>query len=445
MPRQPNGESSIYKGADGRWHTYVWVGGDKPRRHISGKTATAVAVKVEALKANLRIGHVPEVGKAGTLGEWLEHYLTVICPRRVRGSTLQGYESTLRHNIIPAIGRLRLSMPIPEIARRIEVLFAGYEKRVKPSTAKQTFGILDKALDAAVRKGKLARNPCDLVDPPTTKGWSSPEVEPLTAPEIRRILEEARRCAALARWWVALALGLRQGETLGLMWDYIDLDSKTPTLRVQWELIRLKWRHGCDDTPCGKRAASCPDRTGGGLVFEPPKSGKGRRTLALPKAVVQILKEHRRLLKEAKLALGPRMPKTIVGPNGESGGLVFPRADGSETDPRDDWGQWKDILVAANVRQVERVTRRGRHAGETYTTSKVRVHDTRHSAGTTMFLNGMDRKELMEWLGHSQISQSARYTHVTPEMMQARAEQLNPALEQLLQPGPATRRRRRSS
>ncbi len=444
MPRQPNGESSIYKGADGRYHTYVGVGGDKPRRHISGKTATKVAEKMEELKANLRIGHIPEVGKAGSIGEWLEHYLTVICPRRVRGSTLQGYESTLRHNIIPVIGGLRLSTPIPEIARKIEALFAAYEKRVKPSTAKQTFGILSRAMAAAVRKGKLARNPCDLVDPPTTKGWSSPEIPPLTEAEIHRILDQARRLGVLARWWVALALGLRQGETLGLLWDYVDLDAKVPTLRVHWELIRLKWRHGCG-TPCGKkRAASCPDRTGGGLVFEPPKSGKGRRTLALPKAVVKILKEHRRLLRKAKMAAGPRWQR-IVGPDGESGGLVFPRADGSETDPREDWGQWKEILVAADVRQVERISKRGRTAGKTYTTSKVRVHDTRHSAGTTMFLNGMDRKELMEWLGHSQISQSARYTHVTPEMMQARAEQLNPALEQLLQPKPATKRRRRSS
>jgi integrase len=455
MPRQPNGQSKIYLGADGAWHTYVTVGrkadGTLDRRHIRGKTATAVADKVEALKAKLRIGHIPEVGKAPTIGAWLEEYLTVIAPRRVRANTLQGYASTLRHNVIPAVGHIRLDRPLAEIVRELELFFSGFERRVAPEHAVRTYRILSRALKIAAQRGKLPRNPCELFDAPS---GGSPEVEPLSVDEIRRILAAAHEADTLARWWVGLALGLRQGEALGLLWDHVDIDSDTPSLRVQWELIRLKVRHGCKE-PCGKRAGSCPQRQAGdsrtypagpnpgGLVFSPPKSKKGRRTLPLPKVLVDVLKEHRRRLKEARLAIGPGWQR-IVGPDRENGGLVFPRVDGGPKDPRKDWGQWKDILVAADVRQVERVGQRGRQAGKTYVTSTVRVHDARHAAGTTMFANGMERRELMEWLGHSQISVSARYTHVSPELMRARAEQLNGALE-LLQPGRATKPRKRSS
>jgi integrase len=50
---------------------------------------------------------------------------------------------------------------------------------------------------------------------------------------------------------VALALGLRQGEALGLRWQHVNLD--TATLTVRWQLQRLAWRHGCPDPhACGK-------------------------------------------------------------------------------------------------------------------------------------------------------------------------------------------------
>jgi len=436
MPRQPNGRPTIYLGADGMYHCYVTVGrtpdGLPDRRHRSGRTATIVLNKVEELEAKLRVGHVPELGVAPTLGGWLEHWLTAVAPRRVRASTLQGYESKLRHRIIPALGHIKLSRPVQAIAEAIESYFARVEREVAPATALQLYNILSRALKVAAQRGKLVRNPCELVSPPT---GGNPDVTPLTAVEIRAILDSARRAAALARWWVALALGLRQGETLGLLWDHIDLDAPTPALTVRWELIRLKWRHGCA-SPCGKRAVSCPRRHSGGLVFEPPKSRKGRRTLPLPAILVQVLHEHRRAIVTARLALGPAW-RSVVGPDGELGGFVFPSADGGPTDPRDDWGQWKAILVAAGVRPVTRSDKHGRQ----YETSTVRVHDSRHSAGTTMFAAGMERQELMEWLGHSQISVSARYTHVPAELMAARATVLNDALENLVQPSSATGRR----
>src|SRR5262249_57612348 len=61
------------------------------------------------------------------------------------------------------------------------------------------------------------------------------------------------------RWSVALALGLRQGEALGLRWRHVDLDAGILTIR--WQLQRLPWRHGCSDPhACGKTTTATTAR-----------------------------------------------------------------------------------------------------------------------------------------------------------------------------------------
>lgn len=426
MPRQPNGQTSIYEGADGWWHTYVTVGtkpnGKLDRRHIRGKTATVVATKLEELKAKLRIGHVPEVGASPTVAAWLEHWLTVIAPERVRPTTLQGYESKVRYRLIPGLGQHRLARLTAE---DVGTYFAGLRREVAPATRLQLFRILSRALRVAVQRGKAARNVCDLLDPPSTE---RDEIRPISAVNTKRLLDAAGELnrPTLTRWLIALVLGMRQGEVLGLKWEFVDLDGDVPTIRVRWGLARLKWRHGCTD-PCGKRPASCPARHGGGLVLVEVKSKKSRRTLPLPANVVAALRSLRKEQRQARMAAGRLW---------RDEGYVFTGPTGGPIDPRRDWGAWKQLLIECEIGVVERVHRRGKDAGEPYVTSTVRVHDGRHSAATSMRALGMDLREVMEWLGHSQISVTSIYTHIPAEAMQERARQLGALY--LLQPDRAT-------
>lgn len=50
------------------------------------------------------------------------------------------------------------------------------------------------------------------------------EVEPFTVEQVRAILAAAAKGPSSARWAIALALGLRQGEVLGLRWSDVDLE-----------------------------------------------------------------------------------------------------------------------------------------------------------------------------------------------------------------------------
>ncbi|SCE22339.1 hypothetical protein GA0115240_144828 [Streptomyces sp. DvalAA-14] len=47
------------------------------------------------------------------------------------------------------------------------------------------------------------------------------------------------------RWVVGVGMGFRQGESLGLRWQYVDLDNEL--FHPQWQLQRLTWRHCCAD------------------------------------------------------------------------------------------------------------------------------------------------------------------------------------------------------
>ena len=67
----------------------------------------------------------------------------------------------------------------------------------------------------------------------------------LTGEEACRILAAAADRRGGARWSVALALGIRQSEAIGLRWKFVHLDAGT--IEVGWQLRRARYRHGCDD------------------------------------------------------------------------------------------------------------------------------------------------------------------------------------------------------
>ncbi|WP_018640212.1 site-specific integrase [Parafrankia elaeagni] len=53
-----------------------------------------------------------------------------------------------------------------------------------------------------------------------------------TASDARAVLDAAKGQRNAARWSVAPALGLRQGEALGLPWDAVDLEAIPAMLTV---------------------------------------------------------------------------------------------------------------------------------------------------------------------------------------------------------------------
>jgi integrase len=287
--------------------------GRRDRRHVRGRTRAQVIVKVRALEQQRDAGLPMVSGRVPTVGEWVTFWLDHIAVHRLRPRTWEGYWSRARAWIIPCLGDYRLDRLSPV---RVEGFYSlMVEHGLAPSSGLFAHHVLSGALQAAVRRGLVVVNVCRLVDKPTR---SAGEVEPLSLAEVRRVLEAATVQRNGVRWTLALGLGLRQGEALGLLWRHVDLEAGT--LRVAWQLQQLRWRHGCDDpSSCAldhrpmARASQCPKRHGGGYHLLSPKSARSRRTIILPDLLVAELAEHRRRQLASDWRDTPRSSATCWG------------------------------------------------------------------------------------------------------------------------------------
>ncbi|MEU7902174.1 site-specific integrase [Actinoplanes sp. NPDC049118] len=421
--RKPNGASTTYLGTDGDWHGRVTVGtkqdGKPDRRHVRGKTEAAVIRKVRQLEKERDSGTVRKAGQRWTVNTWLTHWTETIAEPSVRQTTMVGYRAAVYKHLIPGVGAHRLEKLEPE---HLEELYARMIRSGSaPGTAHQTHRTIKTALNVALRRGHLNRNVARLAKPPRL---DEQEIEPFTVEEAQRLLAVAAQQRNGARFALALALGLRKGEALGLKWRRIDLDKGL--LRTPKQLQRHRWQHGCDNPhKCGERlhkrepcsrncrrhsracpppcpadcvrhASNCPQRQGGGLKEVDVKSRAGRRAVGIPAPLVTALRQHR----EAQAA-----ERRNAAQLWEEGDWVFAQPTGRPIDPRADHDAWKALLREAGVRDA-------------------RLHDARHTAATMLLVLGVPTRAVMEVMGWSQMAMTTRYQHLAPELVGGIADQV---------------------
>lgn len=179
-----------------------------------------------------------------------------------------------------------------------------------------------------------------------------------------------------------LALGLRQGEVLGLGWSDVDLD--THTLRVRKNRPRPRYAHGCDGN-CGKKPGWCPQRVQTNRDDADTKSRAGKRVIGLPDELVSLLKVHREEQDRERRQAGQLWHES---------GRVFTKPTGETLNPRTDFEQWKALLKRAGVRNA-------------------RLHDARHTAATVLLVLGVPERTVMSIMGWSSTAMAARYQHVS--------------------------------
>lgn len=253
--RQSNGRSSVYPGADGRWHGRVTMGvkndGRLDRPHVTDTSRAEATAKVQVLERQRAAGRVAEAGRSPTVEAWLRHWLEHIAVRRVRPSTLDGYRSKVEHRLIPGLGKHRLDRLQPE---HVEAFY----------NALATEGLASSDRAAAAPNplpSPQGRRAARQGRPQRVRAGRRPEPRPGRGrtPHAGRSSGTAGRAVGqrnAARWSVSLALGLRQGEALGLRWVDVDLDAGTLAVRQALQRVRGK-----------------------GLVIVPPKSRASRRRL----------------------------------------------------------------------------------------------------------------------------------------------------------------------
>ncbi len=141
--------------------------------------------------------------------------------------------------------------------------------------------------------------------------------------------------------------------------------------------------------------------SGQGLVYEEPKADRSRRTLALPKQLVEALRAHRAAQLEERIAAGPLW---------QDHDLVFAQPNGRPIERKSDWRSWKARLREADVREI-------------------RLHDGRHTAVTLLLLEGVHPRVVMEVLGHAPMRTTTdTYSHVMPALDRDAADRMGRAL-----------------
>ncbi len=401
---------TISEGQDGWYHAWVSTGEKKPngrprQRHIKRKTEDEVRDEIDRLLELKKQGARVRPGRAPTVQRWLDDvYLATVAPLRIDPTTVQGYRSKLRNYVYPVIGGRPINKFEPDW---LEAVYLDMRRKGRAdNTILQVHRIMSRALKVAHKRHVVPFNPTPLIDdPPTAK---AKEMDPLTEAEADAVLDATVGRRNAARWSVGLALGLRQGEALGLRWPYVDLDAGE--MRVWWQLHRRAYEHGCGDQPCGrKRGGNCPQRRmelrsgeipiEGGLILKEPK-GKSKRTLPIPPELVELLRAHREVQDLEKM-----MAEAAYAQHD----FVFATEIGGPVTPEADWSEWKVILKAAGV-------------------DDARVHDGRHTAGTLLLAQGTEIRVVQKLLGHSGVKVTEGYAHVVDKLAREATERMGKAL-----------------
>ncbi|MFF3253915.1 tyrosine-type recombinase/integrase [Actinacidiphila glaucinigra] len=358
--RNPNGAGTITKRKDGRYQAAVYVlqpDGTRARKFAYGKTWAECDVKRRELLAKVESG-IPVPTRSARLGEWLPYWLeNVIKPRRKR-TTFAKYEVHVRLYLVPLLGAKKLdALSVVDVRRFLVRL----EQQTTAATAKESHKVLRSALSAACREELISRNVVSIVEPPQVEPR---DLSPWSLDETLDFLAAARADPLYAAFVIAIALGFRRGEIIGLRWQDVDLEQRVIRVRKQRQRV-----HGevYDDDPKGRRR---------------------KQSLPLPAMCVAPLRWQR--MRQAAM-------RERAGEQWTESDYVFTTRTGRPVEPRNLYRSFTRVAGSAGLRVI-------------------RLHDARHGCATLLTAAGVAPRVVMEILGHSQIAVTMNvYTHVVQD------------------------------
>jgi integrase len=401
-------EGSIFEEHPGKWRASISVGrkdGRRVRKQFSGSTRRGVQEKLTKALRDQQLG-INVAPQRQTVGQFLQAWLDEVAKNNVRPSTLASYSWIIRLHLIPALGRIPIAklspqhlqtflneklnsitcpvwskrMPAVEFNEHLKVTHpkeAATTKVPEPLTPRMVQHIhatLRVALAQAEKWGTIPRNIATLVDAPRVPHNQMRLFAPQQA---RQFLEAVREDRLEALYSVAMALGLRQGEALGLRWVDVDLDAGA--LSVNNALQRIA----------------------GKLQLVETKRDRSRRTITLPRVCLTALWKHRARQEEERQAADETWKAT---------GFVFTTSIGTPLDGPTVTHRFQKALKKAGLPHM-------------------RFHDLRHTCATLLLAQGVHPRLVMEILGHSQIAVTMNtYSHVIPAMQREIANRMDDIL-----------------
>lgn len=239
--------------------------------------------------------------------------------------------------------------------------------------------VLRNALENAVREEIIPRNVAKLVRVGAPKYKVN---RGLTVDQARAVLQAARGERLYVLYVLALCLGLRRGELLGLRRQDITL---VPCRACDGEDGEIG---GADCEVCAGNGVESGtlevvqtlQRVGGALRFVRPKTEGSERTIPLPALCITALCEHR---------IRQQAERADAWPDWQDHGLVFPSRVGTPMEPDNLRRSWERIRRAAGLEGV-------------------RFHDMRHTCVSLLPHLGVTPDVVRQIAGHSDLSTLTR-------------------------------------
>ncbi len=250
-----------------------------------------------------------------------------------------------------------------------------------PKTISNTIGLLRTIMKHCVALQYINRNPVDGTTLP--KKVKNLEVKAYTPEQVQQLLAISQNNHFI-HTVIALGTmaGLRRGEMAALTWDNVNLD-KNPSIRVKESKYHVS------------KTLGLPESSG----VKTPKTTASIRTIPLPDALVQILKQEKRRYNECKLRYGARFK--------DSNCVLF----------KEDGSSYEVCTLSNGYTKFMR-----NHPEFPYCT----LHQLRHTFASMLASANTPVKDVQELLGHSDISTTMNvYTHGFEESKRTAIMELN--------------------
>lgn len=359
--------------------------GERRRKAVRRKDKQELIAELSKLRADLKErGDIPTAGT--TVEKWFRYWLEAIAAKKVRPNTLDGYRRTTFNHIIPAIGKIKLDKVTAAHVRRVHD--AVIEKGNNSTTALLAHRTMSVSFKAAIREGRIGRNPATLTDAPRK---AAPDLQALDLDEALHLLAYLSKHPQGALWATVLLTGARRGEVIGLERDRVG-----EVLDLSWQLIRLKKTEedGKPDVPADYEYR----HVAGGLYLTRPKSSTSWRIIPLIDPLKSILENHLAATPENEWGLVFLRPPSETNPHK----TARPKPYSPDLAGKD----WRAALAGAGIKK------------------NVRLHDGRHTNVDLLYAAGVPEDLIQEIVGHSTRTMTQAYKSLRNR------ERLTAAMEQ---------------
>lgn len=197
--RRPSGDGMVRKRDDGRWEGRIVVGhkenGDSIFHYVSAKTQKTLMEKLHRCIVEYDGAELTEDCRM-TLGEWLDIWLRECAEPSVRPSTYKGYRGYAERNIKPSLGSKQISKVT---AADVQTLYRKLQREggvdggaLSPTTVCRIHSVLHQALNVAVDRHLIVKNPTDDVTLPkkVTAAKTIKPNQPIDPSYVRKRLQQ---------------------------------------------------------------------------------------------------------------------------------------------------------------------------------------------------------------------------------------------------------------